>query len=290
MKTKKSFLVVFLWIVLFAACGKEEIVSPTRTGDIVIDGSNEDWQGALAYYDKQKVALGTVHDNDYLYLCLLTTDRSLQMQIMHSGLTIWLAPQQGKKEKLGIHYPISNAKMGRPEMNRNAGRQQNADMEKDPPASPLMMWSSDLEVLSADKKTMRREPAGNFKDIKAALRDQEGTLIYELAVPLQTSERYRFAIGAKPGEPINLTMEIATQTRPAGERSSGRGAEMGGGRPGGPDGGMDEGPEGGMGGGRPGGMGGGRRGGAGGPGGGMGSGPMDSSPKVELGLVVRMTE
>ncbi len=296
MKVKLRVWVVSLLVVLFAGCGKEEITSPMAPNVMVIDGANDDWQGALQYYEKQKAALGSFHDNDYFYLCLLTTDRNLQMRIMHTGLTVWLQPRQGKKEKLGIHYPVSNTKKGRPEINRNVGRDPGLDLDSGMSPGFMMMWASDLELLNKDKKILRREPAVNFKDIKAALRNQEGTLVYELAVPLQQNEKHPYAIGAKPDQEIELSLEIATPNMGSGDRPTGHEGGMDGGGPGGPDGGMGQGPdagmsggsEGGMAGGRRGGMGGGRPGGHGRPRGGMGGGPMESTQKLKLEMVVRL--
>jgi len=52
------------------------------------------------------VWLGVINDVDYLYMCVMTSQRPLQRQIMSTGFTVWFEHCGSQTADFGIRYPI----------------------------------------------------------------------------------------------------------------------------------------------------------------------------------------
>lgn len=254
-----------------AGCGPEEAASARLDREIVIDGSSEDFDGAMLHWKDVPVSIGLLNDDEYLYLCLVTDDYALARRAMAAGLTARFAPEGEKDRALEISYPAPRATAGeraRPDRSRDERPEQES---RERPAGADGALDSlhaarleEIEIRGPGEREARRLRVSDLPDLSIRVSGGLDSFIYEVRVPLVKSERHPDAIGVPSGDPFLLTIETRELERPPG-----------GGRPGRPGG--SDGSEGFPGGGGPGegggGWPGGGRGGGGGFGGGSGGGP-----------------
>ncbi len=263
-------------------CGGEQLQSRWRDRAVVVDGSSADWDGAMIPFEEENLGVGVMNDDEFLYLCLVATDRADQMQILTGGLTLWVDPAGGKDKAFGIRYPVG----GRPEGaepgargGRGAGREPGERGERglgretgergDPPDldSLLVRFSPPerLEIRNGEDELMESYPLDATPGLEARIGSENGALVCELKIPLEATADRPFAVAATKGR-VGLGLETVEIERPKMQR---------------PDGMMGGGPGGGMGGGPPGGGGGGMGGGP--PGGGRGGGRGMGAPPGMMG-------
>ncbi len=262
-------------VLAFAAggCGGAlDLSSRWLDREVTVDGDGSDWQGATTYFEKQKLSVGVLNDDEFLYLAVFVGDSSDEAQVLLRGCTVWFDPSGGEEEVLGIHYPLGLA-FDDPSRSTDQRRGQRPGQE-----AAMRQGAPDADSL---KKVLARQPKtleiygpepGEFhaqglsdNGVEVALRVHETSLVYEIKIPLAKEDGLPFGIGTEPGDKIGVGLETPEVTLPKHGDGTGRRPEgMGGGRGGMPGGAP---PPGGMPGGGPppGGMGGGR----GGPGGGQ---------------------
>ena len=239
-------IALFIVTSLQTGCGgKLELASQSLDRKIKVDGQHGDWEGAMTFMEKENVSVGLFNDDEFVYVCLVSGDRQIRSQIMNLGLTLWFDPKGGKNKTFGIRFPLGLQEFGMP----LRGRGNERDMER---FQVLFEESlSELEILGPDEDDRFRLGVMGARGIEVDAAISSGTLVYELKVPLKTSERYEFAIGAEAGGVVGVGLETGEfdremmRERMGGSRPpGGMGGRRGGGRRGGSRGG-------GFGGGRP---------------------------------------
>jgi hypothetical protein len=96
-----------------SGCRENTLFSSWRSQEISIDGKYKDWGTNSTYYDeKTKIVLNLVNDTDYLYVCLITRNREIEVKIMESGLILWFDRDNKKNRAFGIRFPIGLRKLG----------------------------------------------------------------------------------------------------------------------------------------------------------------------------------
>ena len=173
-----------------------------RKAEIMVDGKEPEWSGSIYYLEEQKIGIGLQNDSANLYLVVKATDRNTQLQIMRRGLTIWLDAKGKKNKTLGIHYPIGMQEYGIPDVKANpntefAKEQQNLFTE----------MLNEIEVLGPEKNDRNRMARANSFGIEASLNDTLGVMIYELKIPLRSTNEYPYAISTDPGSAISVGLE-----------------------------------------------------------------------------------
>jgi hypothetical protein len=280
-------LLVAAFAVSLAAEKRMTLESQWPEKAVVVDGDDGEWPGPLMQIsEKPPIVASVQNDNNFLYLVLAASDQATRMQILRQGLVVWFDPAGGTKKEFGIKYPIGGGYPMRGGRGGSGGHgdpggynggsgsgdpgdPQSSDRPRPPrPEAP----PNRLEVMGAKKDDVRSFTADQVPGIAVKLGEVEGSAVYELKVPLAGSVEFPYAIGAKAGTAIGLTIETPKLEMP----SEGRGGYGGGG--GGFGGGM---------GGR-GGGGGGRGGGMGGPGGG-GHGEMERPKDIKISVAVQTT-
>jgi hypothetical protein len=265
---------VILTSVMMGGCSSTaELSSSWNNNQIVVDGQADDWGGHFFYLKDSHVSLGLRNDQDYLYVCLMSSEGQFRRQMMGLGLTVWLEPQDGKK--WGIHYPIGFVSQGgRPSFDR-----EETGGERDT-AQVFGQALQNLEILGPGNDEHQQFSAMEVPGISVKVGDSQGSVVYELRVPLRQSSDHPYAVGTGVGSTVKLALETG---KFEGRR---RQSEMGEGGPEGGGGGRGGGGRGGFGGrGRGGGgMWGGGRGGGGGRGTASGERPepLDFSAEVHL--------
>ncbi len=285
MKTSATLIrlaggVLFLGLAFttLAASEKPHFDSQLRDGAITIDGKYDDWYGNLQPFEQAPVAIQFLNDTDYLYMRLTASATAERREILRQGFTVWFDPAGGTKKHLGIRYPVVEHGVGgddgrsggyggygggRRPGGSGSGGEQGGDRETPSDPSP----GDRIDVLGPGKDDARMLTRDHAPGIDVAIREEQGTLQYELKVPLVHTTDHPYAIDAVPGKPVGIGLE------------AGKAEGSGGGRPGGFGGGGGGGGMGGFGGGRGGGMGG--HGGGGGRGGGGGGGGRQSGEAVK---------
>jgi hypothetical protein len=222
---------------------RQRFESHWRDRDVVIDGNHGDWAGALLQVDeKVPIAAAAVNDGQFLYVVLTTSDPARRAQILREGLVVWFDPGGGDSKHFGVKFPVGmRSEMG--------GRR---SVRPDPAQSPDQVEPTNrLELFGPKKDDARSFVADMAPGIAVKVGNVEGSLVYELKVPIQKTAELPYAIEAKPGALIGFGLETPKREAESGEEGGRRGGMGGRGR------GMGGGP-GGMGG--MGGMGDGRRG------------------------------
>lgn len=111
--TRSLLFILFLSCLVLSGCRENILFSSWHNQEITIDGKYKDWGATSTYYDeKTKVVLNLVNDADYLYVCLITRNREIEVKIMESGLILWFDRDNKKNKTFGIRFPIGLKKMG----------------------------------------------------------------------------------------------------------------------------------------------------------------------------------
>ena len=268
-KLSLFLLVMPALLLLLNGCSSGlKLASDWQQGEMNIDGSDSEWQRGL-YYDKESdMVYGVRNDDKYVYIFLKTQNRSTQMQIMRQGLTIWFDREDGKNQTFGVKYPMSRQET-------NAGFSLDTNEEK--LHTFLDQEFPEMEIIGPKKENIQRFSALEAPGIRVKIGRINGTLVYELCVPLNRTSEHPFAIEPISAHRIGIEFETG-EFKP--EQSKG-GMRAGGGHSRGE--GMDEGNpvEGG-------GTGGGRRSHGSGNQGGH-SGNLEKTKQMELWLSVQLT-
>jgi hypothetical protein len=222
-------------------CSTLRLESTWRNRDITVDGKSGDWLGTKYYFEDISVSVGLINDDHDLYVSFMTENRMLMGQIMMQGLTLWLDPKGGKEKTFGIKFPVG------PQEGRGAPPELTEKVDREDMMEGSQEALKELEILGSKDKVVKKLAVDDAKGIDVKLRVEGGLLVYEIKVPLSSSDEQPYAVGAKVGDTIGFGFESPKleMSRPAGMR----GSDMpGGGRGGAPPGGMGGGPPGGLGG------------------------------------------
>ena len=240
-------------LMAMAGCKTEELASTWSDREVRIDGVNDEWQGATTFIEDKDVSIGLLNDDEFLYVSLSSND-SLRMQVMRTGLTVWFDPEGGTDEWYGINFPTgAQGRMQAMQGRRRRGGDGDRDPQSRRPTvddDPMMY----IELVGPGELGRRRIPIERVTGIEVKIGNDFGRFVYELKVPLPRDADHLFGIGTKAGAVLGVGLETGDMP------GMGRGSRGGLGGPGGGLGG-------------PGGGGGGRGGGGGGRGGTGGGGP-----------------
>lgn len=209
---------------LLAACASVPVV-PARSGggSVRIDGDRMDWEGDYTPLDGNQLWLGVRNDDDYLYLAILSESPAVVTPLVFRGLDLWVDPSREKQKSTGLRFPLgeaARAKSGGRRGSRAVAPPDSGSGESGRPALPeypsaallpdsLGRMADRLELLDGDSVTARLSlsEAGK-RGIEAAARLDRGAFFYELRIPLRARSEGEFAVGARPGD----TIEIGLQT------------------------------------------------------------------------------
>jgi hypothetical protein len=237
-----------------------------RDVDMAIDGSHAEWSELSSFGKDVPFSVGLKNDGASLYLVLSSSDQSIPFLLMRRGLIVWFDAEGGTKKRFGIRYPVIEGGGGLPtrrpggfgQPGGGSGRDPGREPGRPPGAEGPPEQSGQMFDPAKDGRWARLELLGPGKDdrrslvidkapgIEVRIGRVEGSVVYELKVPLQIDDGHPYAIGARPGATIGVGLETPDVEKAEG--GVGFGIPGRGGRP--PGGGMGGG---GMGGGPPGG-------------------------------------
>jgi hypothetical protein len=219
--------------VYLLASDRTHVESGPRAGQITIDGQHDDWTGALTPLGNDPISMQVVNDTDAVYVRLVASDAATRMQILRRGLIVWFDEGGGTKKRLGIHYPVNEGGPGGER--RSRGGYGGGGRDRPDPNAPRddSEPSSRVDILGPGKNDARSLTVDHASGVEVALRVVEGSLQYELKVPLTKNADHPYAIGAAPGATIGLGLETPKPERASDAGSGGRGGGYGGGGGGG---------------------------------------------------------
>lgn len=241
------FTTVVLLIVGVVGCGStEKLSSVWNSKTILIDGDSREWTGVAFHKVRTDVQMAVTNDDEYAYVCILSRDRVLHMLLMRAGFTVWFDPAGGKEKTFGVNFPVRG---GAPMMSE-AGEGENPGMRR----RPLEDLPMEMDIVGPGEKDRYRVSPAEDTGIQTRIgRNEDGTMVYELRVPLQKSKEHQFAIGVSDrSQPVGVGLETGEFSKENMRRPpdrEGRGEGFGGGgmsRPEGRGEGGSGGPPGGM--------------------------------------------
>ncbi len=206
------------------ASGGKDIVFKTgwRDRDLVIDGRNGDWQGAMGYLKDPPVMLGFLNDDDAIYVCLSTNLPAIREGMLRRGITVWVDPKGGKRKTLGIRLSPLAPPGGPGEAPRGGPPEGTEERVGEPPAPPDGSFGRDAS--SAPLRLEVRLPGrdewapveGVAGGIEAAVEESNGLAVFEMVIPLKAGPEAPAAVGAGPGAAISMSFETPKPERPKG--------------------------------------------------------------------------
>ncbi len=215
-------LVLFFSFLMHMNCSTLQLESTWKDRDITLDGKGGDWLGSKYYFEDVAISIGLINDAQYLYVSMMTENPMIRAQIMRKGLTVWLDPKGGKNKTFGIKYPLGRQRTEQEE-ERLTPEAMMDEIAREEMMQKLQESMTELEVLGPDEKVLENMDIKDAKRIDVKMRNAGGTFVYELRVPLISSEEHPFAVGVKPGDMIGvgfLSPKLQMQ-RPRGMRSGG---------------------------------------------------------------------
>jgi hypothetical protein len=284
-------------LVTLSASEKPHFDSQLRDGAITVDGHYDDWYGNLQPFEQAPVAVQFLNDQDYLYMRMTASATTERREILRSGFTVWFDPAGGTKKHFGVRYPVVEqgsggddggghggygggggyggyGGSGRRSPSGGSGGGDKGSQGGDSADSGDPRPGDRIDVLGPGKDDARMLTRDHAPGIDVAVREEQGTLQYELKVPLLKTADHPYAIEAVAGKPIGFGLESGRTQQHAFSMGQGGGGGFGGmgGGMGGRGGGM-------------GGRGGGGHGGGGGGGGRQGGGGDAEKPLKGWGTV-----
>lgn len=202
---------------LFLGCNQAPRLPSGWSGEskIQVDGSDADWNHRRFLLEDVSLTVSVVNDNDFLYLCAVTTDRQLQMRILRGGIELWIDPTGGASRFFGVRVPrVDPEAMQLPGAGGFGGRRRGGAIGGDAPSDDRLdeffsqlVGPRELFLLDSPRgNSVRTLPSGD-NPVQAQLRYRRGRLVYEARVPLQYTDSPSFEL--KPGKkPVGLALRV----------------------------------------------------------------------------------
>jgi hypothetical protein len=154
------------------ACSEPALEAHWRQREIRVDGALADWQGWQVSLPEADARLAVANDESYLYLSLATSNPDLVRQLSRHGLTVWFDSAGGRAQGLGLRLPP-------PGLRGLAGRPGPVEMLGTSPGQHRWVTGAEAEALGVSSAVAH-----------------EGSLVYELRVPLAGKEAWSLKLGA----------------------------------------------------------------------------------------------
>jgi hypothetical protein len=234
---------ILLAIPSLAGCGSLELTSLWRDREITVDGQDTEWENTRVYLDDANSSVAVLNDEEFIYISLVTGDRTIRRQIMGGGLTLWFDPDGGKDKTFGLHYPIGMMESTERPLARRDADDRDTEGLSDDMRDAFARANTELEIIGPEENERHRVKVATLIGMEVKANVTDDRLIYELKMPLASSEMYPFAINAEPGTKIGIGLTTPEMDREQMRDHMGRGGRgmppgggMGGGM--GPGGGM----------------------------------------------------
>lgn len=226
---------ILLLAAIFSApgCGTSmELTSELTNREVSIDGSSTDWTDMQTKIAGPDVRIGIKNDKDNLYVCLTSPSRSTQFQMLALGTTVWFDAEGKKNKTFGIQFPVQGLLQGR---------------RFSPPANPedakrvmdalVAAAQRQFEIIGPVAGERKKIADRQAKGIDVHLGYEDGTLTYELKLPLQRTAAVPYGATLNPTQPLSIGFETGDYGEMMRSQMGGAGRPSGGGGGGGRRGG-----------------------------------------------------
>jgi hypothetical protein len=179
------------------------ITATWRGAEVTVDGSIRDWT-SLARVDAGP-AVAVQNDGAALYIAVASNDPTLRVQLA-TGAIVWIDPSGRRRQTFGLRLeglaprPIAGA----------ASTAATNDLS-DSVLNPLEAF----DLLGPARLQRRLIDDAGAVGIALASGVEDGTIVYELKVPLEKTDTTPHAVGARPGTTVSVGIETPTDPRPA---------------------------------------------------------------------------
>ena len=178
------------------ACGPSRKTTADPANDnwqrqpLSIDGKDNDWIKPLSWsIASEKINYSVTNDDQYLYILLETKSPQEQQKIIQGGMTVWVNTKADKNESgaVGIGYPLDV----RVDRNRQLMEEAQPDRYKNDNNKPITLEDKkDYALYGFSQDSTGIYSYGddsNPQGVKMRMDfNNDGDLIYEAAIPLQT--------------------------------------------------------------------------------------------------------
>ncbi len=223
---------LFIALLTFIGCGSSlELTSGWASQELKIDGSGTGLKETTALIQGPEVLVGIKNDKDNLYICLITSNRMTQMQMLALGSTVWFDAEGKKNKSFGVRFPVAGLLQG----HRFPARENQEDLKR-----LIDVAQRKLEFIGPGDDAIHQVSSQEGKGVEARLGYANETLTCELKVPLHKSDAHPYAVNTEPAKTISIGLETgpysaAMMGQPAGSspsmnaRTGGRSGGRGGG-------------------------------------------------------------
>ena len=247
-KTARSCFALLLGAFLLTGCaGSNQIQSTSPSRTVYADSDLIEWVDHLIEYEDGRLRVGTMHDDDQIYVAIKTTNRGLIQSIMAGGLTLWFNNQGDESKGFGLKYPLGIRDVSEPGSGRGpASDRGGTDQARN---DLLNKTQTEMDIIFEEGKPIRRNIEANGA-FKASSSYDFGALSMELIIPRDAASGSDFFVAVPTDGTWGLgieTMDMSGLRGQAGQAGGGRGGRGGGrggrgGRGGGGRGGGGAGP------------------------------------------------
>lgn len=179
---KQSALIIGLVFCTTLSAQKEKSYSSHWRENI-----NDDMKSLITefkYSEKGKFYYYFSNDRDNFYVNLRIFDKSVQNQVLRSGLTVWINTDGKSAKKTGIKYPV------RRQNNRAPGMQERQNMPQGRPAASRNREMAELpvntlELIGFSKSGPVTVSTFENDNFRGSVRFEKDGMWYELILPLK---------------------------------------------------------------------------------------------------------
>jgi hypothetical protein len=213
-------------IVISGCSSTYEVSSRWTSHELKINGTNAEWKDATTLLPGPEVVVGVKNDRENLYLFMETSNRMTQIQMLALGTTVWFSTKGEKERVFGIQFPVSGLLQG-----RRFPTQQNPEDFK----HLIELAQRQFEVVGPGEADRHRIADKQDKGIDVHIGYADGSLMYELKIPLHKSADHIYALEADALKPMLIGLEtgeysdaMRAQLNPQPRSSAGSGGGRGG--------------------------------------------------------------
>lgn len=185
-----------------------ELSATWRVADVLVDGSMAEWP-RLERVDTGP-AVAVQNDAEALYLAIVSNDPTVREQLA-TGLVVWLDPTGRRRQTFGLRLeglaprPLAGATPTSASSGLSSDR--------------VLTTLEEFDLLGPARLQRRLIDSAAEVGIALASGVEDGTVVYELKVPLGKSDAAPHAVGVTPGATISLGLETPADPRPPRRRT-----------------------------------------------------------------------
>ena len=209
---KRNFigiLVTFMMVAVLSSSllAADAYKSTWNMAQMAVDGTEFDWQDAAPFFEK-KVAVDYAFKNDanFLYMLFKFKDAKQFMSTVDwTGMTVYLDPNGKKKKDYFINFQKKQITAEEFIVKMEAEKGPLSQDDKNQIMANEFYVDHDVQVTNKKAKSQTLEKVeGMVPAIFRASKNQDGTYLWEFAIPLARPAEMAPGIGAVPGQQIKV--------------------------------------------------------------------------------------